>query len=199
MSNLATSPGPSWGSLGSTYLPSATAVPSSAPGGVPPNILDLGSVAETSCVTVPLWGPGSAYFFCPCPPHMLTGLSISDETAFLDPARPPPPPTEHVGLSPCTRMVRGRVLRSGESIATGGSGLQQTKEAVAVGVVRKIKAITFFIPLYTLNAQKARVTFRKMYNKCGARLGHSKEKLPDVRRELLDPALTRAGRVATDS
>nr|XP_053772906.1 uncharacterized protein LOC112296351 [Desmodus rotundus] len=70
--------------------------------GVPPNILDLGSVAETSCVTVPLWGPGSAYLFCPSPPHMLTELSISDAATFPDPAPPPPPPRH--AASGCQRL-----------------------------------------------------------------------------------------------
>lgn len=51
--------GQSCPSLGSTYLSSATAAPGSACGGSLLTYLDLGSVAETSCVTVPLWGPGA--------------------------------------------------------------------------------------------------------------------------------------------
>lgn len=72
--NLATSPGPTWGSVGSSCLPQQQPQVVLVCGGVPPNIFDLGPVAETSCVTDP---PGS---WCtgdlPLPTYRLSDLFI---------------------------------------------------------------------------------------------------------------------------
>lgn len=74
----------------------------------------------------------------------------------------PPPTMEQTGLGPCFGIARGRsrepgwgefspkVARpqrgrgEGVVVSWGGSGLEQTREAEAVGVVRKRERIHFF-------------------------------------------------------